>query len=206
MAPRTNKSNDSTPRRISRKSIVEPDGLLKKELNQTQYTSSGFKLLRHEYAIKRAINGFGTPIVLQIAPTAKCNQKCAFCFHRGRSMGDDLDISRICDIIGILKQIGLRCVELTGGGEPLLYPSQHMGFLRGFLWACAVGFNTSTVEKRVGFGKHTMYDYMHWLWNNPRSGQSPYALFGGVFKPISKDVNGDLVYALGKGLGCKKEI
>lgn len=41
----------------------------------------------------------------------------------------------------------------------------------------------------------TMADYMHYLWNNPQNGQSPYKLFEGVLTPEGKDENGDIIYA-----------
>lgn len=37
-------------------------------------------------------------------------------------------------------------------------------------------------------------DYMRYIWNNPKSGKSPYKYFGGVMKPNGLDKNGDIVY------------
>jgi hypothetical protein len=39
-----------------------------------------------------------------------------------------------------------------------------------------------------------MADWLHWTWNSPKAGQSPYEMFGGILKPIGKDENGDLIY------------
>lgn len=63
-----------------------------------------------------------------------------------------------------------------------------------FQWVRATGFNCNSSEKRAHYEGMTMADYMHWLWNNPQSGQSPYKLFEGILVPIGKDENGDLIY------------
>lgn len=40
----------------------------------------------------------------------------------------------------------------------------------------------------------TMAQYMRYLRNTPKEGQSPYKLFEGVLKPNGTDENGDLIY------------
>lgn len=40
----------------------------------------------------------------------------------------------------------------------------------------------------------TMRDYLRWLWNNPKAGQSPYAMFEGVMLPDGLDEHGDVIY------------
>ena len=39
-----------------------------------------------------------------------------------------------------------------------------------------------------------MKDYMHYLWNAPKMGQSPYKLFEKVLLPDGYDENNDIVY------------
>lgn len=91
-----------------------------------------------------------------------------------------------CEALQIAKRNGVVrfadvCTDIT----------QLVG---SFPWILAVGFNTNSSEKKAKFDTMTMADYMHWLWNNPQSGQSPYKLFEGILKPIGKDDNGDLIY------------
>jgi DNA repair photolyase len=66
--------------------------------------------------------------------------------------------------------------------------------LSGFQWSRAEGYNCNSSGRRAKFYGMTMADYMHWLWNNPQSGQSPYTLFEGIIIPCGKDENGDLIY------------
>lgn len=63
-----------------------------------------------------------------------------------------------------------------------------------FPWSAAEGFNTGGVERRAKFAGMTMRDYLRWLWNNPKAGQSPYAMFEGVMLPDGLDEHGDVIY------------
>lgn len=74
-----------------------------------------------------------------------------------------------------------------------------------FEWGRANGFNCGSSEKRAKFNGMSMADYMHYLWNNPQNGQSPYKLFEGVLVPEGKDENGDLIYVYnGERSICQK--
>lgn len=64
----------------------------------------------------------------------------------------------------------------------------------GYLWRKAYGYNTNSAELRAKFMNFTMADYLRWLWNSPKAGQSPYEMFGGIIRPDGKDENGDLIY------------
>jgi len=63
-----------------------------------------------------------------------------------------------------------------------------------FQWNRAEGFNTCSCESRAKYAGMTMKDYLHYLWNSPNMGQSPYKLFEKVLKPDGYDENGDIVY------------
>ena len=63
-----------------------------------------------------------------------------------------------------------------------------------FDWGKAEGYNTGSVEKRAKLDGMSMKDYLRYLWNNPRQGQSPFRYFEGVMRPDGKDENGDLIY------------
>lgn len=71
---------------------------------------------------------------------------------------------------------------------------KDMYYLENVAYRKAVGFNTSTSENRAKFYDETLKDYLHYLWNNPKRGQSPYAMFGGVMRPNGFDENGDVIY------------
>lgn len=51
-----------------------------------------------------------------------------------------------------------------------------------------------TPEDRARFRNWTIYDYIHYIWNNPNHPRSPYRYFYGLLKPVRKTANGDLIY------------
>lgn len=66
--------------------------------------------------------------------------------------------------------------------------------LHQYDWGRAQGYNCNSSEKRAKFMGMTMAEYMRYLWNNPKYGQSPYKLFEGAMVPDGKDVNGNIIY------------
>ena len=63
-----------------------------------------------------------------------------------------------------------------------------------FKYKSACGFNTQSTEHRAKFEGMTMKEYLHYLWNSPKNGQSPYRAFERVLKPDGIDDNGDIIY------------
>lgn len=77
-----------------------------------------------------------------------------------------------------------------------------------FPWCKAEGFNCVSSENRAKFSDMTMKDYMRYLWNNPKRGQSPYHLFERVLLPNGEDENGDIIYKYNEEVTfepCRKE-
>lgn len=58
----------------------------------------------------------------------------------------------------------------------------------------AQGFNVNSSENRAKFADMTMKEYLRYLWNSPKRGQSPYKIFERVLKPNGVDENGDIIY------------
>lgn len=71
---------------------------------------------------------------------------------------------------------------------------KDMYFLDTFEWKKAAGFNRSSTENAAKYAGMTMKEYLRYLWNAPRRGQSPYKLFERVLLPNGLDENGDIVY------------
>ena len=63
-----------------------------------------------------------------------------------------------------------------------------------FEYRKAQGFNVNSSENRAKFDGMSMKDYLRYLWNNPKRGQSPYKIFERVLKPDGVDENGDIIY------------
>jgi len=72
--------------------------------------------------------------------------------------------------------------------------SEEAFFLEDVLYNRAIGFNAGSAEHMSKFVDMTMKDYLHYVWNNPLSGQSPYKLFDGIMVPDGLDNNNDVIY------------
>lgn len=62
------------------------------------------------------------PITIHLALTDKCNLNCTFCSVKNRKM-HELDYET--DVKGVIDtyyDLGIKSVELTGGGDPTMYP------------------------------------------------------------------------------------
>lgn len=64
----------------------------------------------------------------------------------------------------------------------------------GFQYRKAEGYNVTSSENRAKYDGMTMKQYLRYLWNTPKLGQSPYKIFERVLKPNGVDENGDIIY------------
>lgn len=104
---------------------------------------------------------------------------------------DDWKISRcqFSNALQICKRDGtVRWSQIAEGTDFL-----------GFEWRKAEGYNTNSVGKRAKLDGMSMKDYLRYLWNDPKAGQSPYHMFEGVMVPDGKDENGDVIYRYNQG-------
>ena len=73
-------------------------------------------------------------------------------------------------------------------------------YFLNFQWNRAEGFNTNSSTSRATFKGMTMKEYLRYLWNNPKRGQSPYKIFAGVLVPDGYDEDGNIIYRYNKGV------
>uniref|UniRef100_A0A6M3KEY9 Putative radical SAM superfamily protein n=1 Tax=viral metagenome TaxID=1070528 RepID=A0A6M3KEY9_9ZZZZ len=87
-----------------------------------EYTSTGMKLLHHTDLIEEIkLRRRSTPVSLQLAPTSVCNLNCVFCSNTNRKSHESLGLEDVKVLLWNLYEIGLKTVEWTGGGDPLLW-------------------------------------------------------------------------------------
>lgn len=90
---------------------------------QTQaYSTWGDKLLQHTDRLndiqdKRRFS----PITLQLAPTEACDSDCSFCSVQNRPIKERIHWEELELGCNAFMDLGIKSVELTGGGNPLLY-------------------------------------------------------------------------------------
>lgn len=94
----------------------------------------GLKILLHPEKIKSFLEEIITaPIYVRVKPTNKCNHNCSFCSYdpkKGdlrvrdemKNRTDEISREKMLEIISDFKDIGVKAVTYSGGGEPLVYP------------------------------------------------------------------------------------
>ena len=90
----------------------------------TNFTSTGEKLLcwLDTLSIMQKTH-LPTPINLQISPTNKCNLNCSFCSVANRDKKLEIPFHHLLAFVQNMCTMNtLKAVEITGGGEPTLYP------------------------------------------------------------------------------------
>jgi organic radical activating enzyme len=87
-----------------------------------RYSTFGDKLLQHTdvlYSIQN--NKKFKPITVQLAPTETCDLNCNYCSVKNRDKSKSIDIETIKKGLTDFKTLGAKALEITGGGNPLLY-------------------------------------------------------------------------------------
>jgi hypothetical protein len=90
---------------------------------QTQaFSTWGGKLLQHADVLRDIqIERRFRPITVQLAPTERCDSECLFCSVSGRPEDRKIAWDDIVRGLTDFRDLGAKAVELTGGGNPLLY-------------------------------------------------------------------------------------
>jgi len=95
----------------------------------------GLKILWHTAKFEALKNGKITaPIYVRLKPTNRCNHHCSFCSYDpiegDKSVRDDmnnrtdeLSKSKLLEILSDFRDMGVKAVTYSGGGEPLLHPN-----------------------------------------------------------------------------------
>lgn len=86
-------------------------------------TSNTVKLLKHIDKLKNLQAGVISPIMVHTMPTHRCQLNCLHCCFKNRSdIVMDINPDIYMTAVKQFKQLGVQAMELTGGGEPTLYP------------------------------------------------------------------------------------
>lgn len=93
------------------------------------------KMLWHIDRVAEFIaTGNTAPILFEIDPSNKCNHDCPWCsFSKLRSESQDmLCLESLTNILIDLKTFGVKAINYTGGGEPLMNPSTIKAIEQGY--------------------------------------------------------------------------
>lgn len=90
------------------------------------FTSTGSKLWHHQEAMQALRDGSGMPIHGWLAAHDNCQHKCFFC-SVGERAGDVLSFNIIKQYFTDLRELGLKAVTLSGGGNSIIYKCRETG-------------------------------------------------------------------------------
>lgn len=92
---------------------------------------SNSKVFHFKDHLDKLINGgVSSPIHIRLKPINRCNHNCYYCCYRTENLlmselmneEDMIPREKMLEIIKDMKEMGVRAVTFTGGGEPLIYP------------------------------------------------------------------------------------
>ena len=147
---------------------------------------------RYIKAMKDLCDELGMRFYVSDAHFKECSNNCCCC-----ALNKNWDYSR-GNFAGAL-QIAKKCGKVYWADI-----EKDMYFL-DFGYNQANGFNTNSSENRAKYRDMTMKDYLHYLWNNPKMGQSPYKIFERVLVPDGYDDDGNIIYKYNGEVTFEKE-
>ena len=92
---------------------------------------SNLKIFAHAETLNKiGKNERVSPIYIRIKPTNYCNHRCYYCSYADSELGlrdsvvkqDQIPWEKMQEVISDMKEMGVKAVTFSGGGEPLVYP------------------------------------------------------------------------------------
>ena len=134
-----------------------------------QYSTWGDKLLQHTDVLRSVqVDKIWRPINVQFAPVEMCDSDCPFCSVAARPLKSFMPWEQVVTTLTAFKELGAKALEISGGGNPLLYRDKKAGkdindIIRlGGELGFDIGIITNT-EKLERHLKPEVYDYINWI-------------------------------------------
>jgi MoaA/NifB/PqqE/SkfB family radical SAM enzyme len=134
-----------------------------------KYATWGDKYLQHTdvlYSIQ--YEDKFKPINIQLCLCEACDSDCPFCSVAARPLKSFIPWKKLEKMIQDFAEMGAKAVEITGGGNPLLYRDKEAGKdINDVIFLCAshgldVGIITNT-EKLERHLDPAWYDFINWI-------------------------------------------
>ena len=126
---------------------------------ENTFTSTGIKLLHHPEVIQELQCNMALPISMEVAPTSRCQLSCVFCSNVNRSSHEDLDPRKLEHFIREMKNLDLKTVAWSGGGDPTMY--SHINEM--ISWSYHLGLEQGMITNGLGFKKLETLEYLKWI-------------------------------------------
>lgn len=116
-------------------------------MNKYSITSNEAKLFKHLDHLKKIQNKHAAPVMVVVSPTNRCNLHCVHCCFNDRNKQIELNFDFLKESLLQFKKVGIKSVELAGGGEPTLYPQleELIEYVTGEL-NLKMGMNTNSIS------------------------------------------------------------
>lgn len=138
-----------------------------KDLTQ-KYSTWGDKLLQHTdvlYSIQK--EKVFKPITIQLAPIEACSSGCPFCSVAERPLKTYMPFEKIKQTLKDFKTLGAKSVEITGGGEPLIYRDKDTGDdINSIIeYANSIGYDIGIITNTLKLNKikKENFDKIEWI-------------------------------------------
>ncbi len=84
---------------------------------------SPYKAVHHIDRLKQIRKkGYCVPVTIHLAPTTVCNCRCYYCYVQDYNQKVHLDKYVLFEFLQEAADMGVKVVEITGGGESTMYP------------------------------------------------------------------------------------
>lgn len=91
---------------------------------------SPLKIFHHQDKLDKLRNEARfSPVQVSLVPTNKCNQSCKYCIYRMEEYGDkefnvreEIPFEKLSEILTDCAEMGVKSIQISGGGEPTIYP------------------------------------------------------------------------------------
>ena len=134
-----------------------------------KFSTWGDKLLQHTDVLHALqIEKTVKPITIQLAPVEMCDSDCPFCSVAARPLKSAMSWHEIVQVLTDFKTLEAKSVEITGGGNPLLWRDKiekkdinDIIQLAGELgYDIGIITNTEKLERHL---RPEVYDYINWI-------------------------------------------
>lgn len=131
------------------------------------YSTWGDKLLQHTdvlYDLQK--NKKVTPITVQLAPLETCDSDCPFCSVAGRPLKSRMPFDKIKKVLEDFKKLGAKSLEITGGGNPILYKDGKHTINDIVSYAHNLGYDIGIITNAnniTKFLKEENFNKLNWL-------------------------------------------
>lgn len=124
--------------------------------NQTQaFSTWGDKLLQHTDVLSGIQNQrHFRPITIQLAPTEICDSDCPFCSVQNRPIKEKIPWGEIHEGLRAFRRLGAKSIEITGGGNPMLYRDGE-NRINDIVWVAeSLGFKVGIITNSEHLRRH----------------------------------------------------